>query len=321
MYEDVKLDYTNVLNKRFSDNKEKLIESFIEYYGKEYEDRIRSIYDNTTIVYYIGQNITNLINSNNLSYFELTPQQIELFEMERKLSNHTLTDGEKNEIRYVGSNKTDVFSNEELSAITNVIINTTNSNIPLKLLWTFNGRTNRFIFLPSYMWEDSSIIHEMNHHMTSDELLLIETENGNSHISISGLNIDGYNSSNEERIIEELLNEMSTIEITEIFHKKGGTYLEENINKNIPEECDYRKNFYLVEKFYTYFKDVIKKTRISGNKNLLLQTCGKENYYKLVNLINKYYNTGFTPEKAHELDQVFEAMVSYHNNIIDDNRI
>ena len=113
---------------------------------------------------------------------------------------------------------------------------------------------------------------------------------------------------------------MSTIEITKIFHSKGGAYIEENINKDILGESPYRKNFYLVEKFYTYFKDVIKKARITRNKNLLLQKCGKDNYYKLVNLINKYYNTGFTLEKSQEIDKVFEEMVSYYNNIIEDER-
>lgn len=321
MYENVKQDYTNTLNKRFSDNKEKLIEAFIEYYGEEYRDRIKSIYDNTTIVYYVGQNIMNLINSYNLFAFELTPHQKELFEIEKKLSNHTLTDEDKSEIRYIGSNKTDVFSDQELPAITSVIMNSTNSNNPLKLLWTFNGRTNRFIFLPSYIWTDSSIIHEMNHHMTSDELLLIESDSGNSHVSISGLNIDGYDSSNEERIIEELINDMSAIEITEIFHKKGGTYVEENINKAIPIESDYNKNFYLVEKFYTHFKDVIKKARITGSKNLLLETCGKENYYQLVNLVNKYYNTEPTPEKIDEIDKVYNSMVNYQKKIKSEERI
>ena len=242
--------------------------------------------------------------------------------MEKKLVSDTLTDEEKNKIRYVGSNKTDVFSNEELSVIINTVVNTTKSNTPKKMLWTFEGKVYRFIFLPSYIWTDSSIIHEMNHQMTSDELLLIEFEDGNnSHISISGLNMDGYNFSDEERIIEELINEMATIEITEIFHAKGGNYIEENIYEPILGESDYRKNFYLVEKFYKYFKNVIKETRISGNKNLLFQTCGKENYYKLVKLINQYYNTGFTPEKAEEINRVFKAMVYYYDNIKEDERV
>lgn len=319
MYEDVKENYTTILNKRFLDNREKLIESFIEYYGEEYRDRIRSIYDNTIIVYYVGNNITALLDTHNLWRTELNQLQNKLLKMEIDLSNSDLTDEEKENIRYIGSNKTDTFNNEELSAITNIAITTTKSNNALKLLWTFNGKTNRFIFFPAYLWKDSTIIHEMNHHMTSDDLVLVETDNGSSHIGISGLNIDGYGSSNQERIIEELINDMSAIEITEIFHSKGGSYLEENLSKkSIIGESDYQNNFYLIEKFYTYFKDVIKKARITGNKNLLLQTCGEENYYKLVNLINQYYNTGFTQEKSKEIDKVFEAMVSYRKNLIDD---
>lgn len=312
----IKLDYTNILNKRFLENKDKLIESFIEYYGEKHRDRIKVIYDNTIIVYYVGQNITDLINTYNLFEFELNLQQKEMYEMEKKLASDILTDEEKNKIRYVGSNKTDEFTNEELSVIINTVVNTTKSNTPKKMLWIFEGKIHRFIFLPSYIWTDFSIIHEMNHQMTSDGLLLIESEDdNNSHISISGLNIDGYNSSDEERVIEELINEMSTMEITKIFHAKGGTYVEENIKGDISEESNYRKNFYLVEKFYTYFKDVIKEARISENKNLLLQTCGKGNYYKLVNLVNQYYNTGFTTKKAKEIDRVFESMVCYYHNI------
>lgn len=116
MCKTIKANYTNILNKRFLENKDKLIESFIEYYGEKHRDRIRSIYDNTIIVYHVGQN------------------------------------------------------------------------------------------------------------------------------------------------------KISTIEITKIFYKKVETYIEENIKRDIQEESNYRKNFYLVEKLYTYFKNVIKEARISRNR-------------------------------------------------------
>lgn len=316
MYNKVKQDYTYELNKRFEENKEKLIESFIEYYGKEFEDRIRYIYSNTDIVYYVGQNITGLINSYNIFEYELTDQEKKILEMERCLSeSSSLTDEEKDQIRYLGSNKTNNFSDEELEQVTNTVINASKTNTAKKLLWTYRGRTNRFIFLPAYIWADSSMIHEMNHNITSDALVTLESDNGERDISISGLNIDGAEDSENERIIEELINEKSAIEITEIFHSKGGTYVEDSARKNIIGESSYRKSFYLIDKFYNKFKDEIKKARISGSKNLLLETCGKENYYKLVSLINKYYNTEPTTEKINEIDEVYNSMVNYQRKV------
>lgn len=321
MYNKVKQDYTYELNKRFEENKEKLIESFIEYYGKEFEDRIRYIYSNTDIVYYVGQNITGLINSYNIFEYELTDQEKKILEMERCLSeSSSLTDEEKDQIRYLGSNKTNNFSDEELEQVTNTVINASKTNTAKKLLWTYRGRTNRFIFLPAYIWADSSIIHEMNHNITSDALVTLESDNAERDISISGLNIDGAEDSENERIIEELINEKSAIEITEIFHSKGGTYVEDSARKNIIGESSYRKSFYLIDKFYNKFKDEIKKARISGSKNLLLETCGKENYYKLVSLINKYYNTEPTTEKINEIDEVYNSMVNYQRKVESEER-
>lgn len=316
MYNKVKQAYTYELNKRFEENKEKLIESFIEYYGKEFEDRIRYIYSNTDIVYYVGQNITGLMNSYNIFEYELTDQEKKILEMERCLSeSSSLTDEEKDQIRYLGSNKTNNFSDEELEQVTNTVINASKTNTAKKLLWTYRGRTNRFIFLPAYIWADSSMIHEMNHNITSDALVTLESDNAERDISISGLNIDGSEDSENERIIEELINEKSAIEITEIFHSKGGTYVEDSARKNIIGESSYRKSFYLIDKFYNKFKDEIKKARISGSKNLLLETCGKENYYKLVSLINKYYNTEPTTEKINEIDEVYNSMVNYQRKV------
>lgn len=315
MYNEIKKNYTNKVNRRFEENKEKLIESFIEYYGKEFEYRIRQIYSDTNIIYYVGQNITSLIDTYNIFEFELNNEEKKILEMEKCLSQESkLSEEEKNSIRYLGSNKSDSFTDEELEEITNILMSRS-KNTPAKLLWFFRGKANRFIFLPAYIWADSSIIHEMNHNITSDELLLIEGENKENYVAISGLNIDGYGSSNNERIIEELINEKSAIEITNIFHSKGGTYVEESANKDFAGESPYRKSFYLIDKFYNHFKDIIKKARISGNKNLLLETCGKENYYQLVNLINKYYNTEPTPEKNNEIDKVYNSMVDYQRNL------
>ena len=322
MYNEVKQGYTYELNKKFEENKEKLIESFIEYYGKEFEDRIMNIYSDTNIVYYVGQNITDLVNTYNIFEYELTNQEKKILEIERGLSESSvLTEEEKNQIRYLGSNKTNTFTDEELEQITNTVINASKTNTPKKLLWEYRGKTNRFIFLPVYIWADSPIIHEMNHNITSDSLFVVESENEERNISRSGLNIDGFKDSENERIIEELINEKSTIEITDIFHSKGGTYVEESARKDIIGESPYRKSFYLIDKFYNQFKDEIKNARMTGSKNLLLETCGKENYYELVSLINKYYNTEPTVEKINKIDKVYNSMVSYQRKVEDEERI
>ena len=142
MYNKVKKGYTYELNKKFEENKEKLIESFIEYYGKEFEDRIMNIYSDTNIVYYVGQNITDLVNTYNIFEYELTDQEKKILEMERGLSESSgLTEEQKNQIRYLGSNKINTFTDEELEQITNTLITVTKTNTPKKMLWRYKGKT------------------------------------------------------------------------------------------------------------------------------------------------------------------------------------
>ena len=51
----------------------------------------------------------------------------------------------------------------------------------------------------------------------------------------------------------------------------------------------YKDNLYLIDDFYTYFKEILKKARITENKNFLMKKIGKENYQQFLQLINKNY--------------------------------
>lgn len=88
----------------------------------------------------------------------------------------------------------------------------------------------------------------------------------------------------EDSIIEELINQKIAWEVYEIFFRRGG-----NLDYICPNGFEfYDRNMYLVNKFYKEFKEIIKESLITLNKNNLVERVGKENYEELVNMVNKY---------------------------------
>lgn len=137
---------------------------------------------------------------------------------------------------------------------------------------------------------ENAIIHEINHAITRDEVILIMEENQTiSSVHKIGLIVDVDTSyqNNNEIIIEELINDKTSQDITKIFKQKGGDLT--SFCLNIPFIYPYQENFYLIDEFYDTFKEYIKISRISDNKNALVERIGKTNYDNYENMVNSLY--------------------------------
>lgn len=144
---------------------------------------------------------------------------------------------------------------------------------PICKSFLYESKTYRFICLPILLVSEKILIHEINHALTTFFL----TKN------MAKIGINVYD---EEDVIDELLNERVSREVYEIFKKRGGDFSK---IKLVTFKDFYTKNLYLIDEFYNKFKDIIKETLITLNKNNLVERVGKKNYEELVKMVNKYY--------------------------------
>lgn len=125
---------------------------------------------------------------------------------------------------------------------------------------SYKSEICRLIYLPLLKVAEKEIIHELNHALT--ETFLTE----NIYFSKSGIEVDG-----EETIINELINERISFDICKIFKRRGGDFSKIKLNTFMDF---YTKNLYLIDEFYNKFKDIIKESYITINKNNLVQRIG-----------------------------------------------
>ena len=286
--------YNNIFSKKIDENKEILIESFVEYYGEEY--RIK---------------ITNSINSIIFAWF----RHRFLDELYKKYSRELQN---AKDIKYflsyainevIGSNCD--MNDERKNAIKREL-----SNSPLVLasnLTFFNS--NDFIEVvtfPIFITTDRVLFHEINHVVVRENMFYID----DALVRKDGLDVD-----TKYEIIEEIINELSARDITNIFHKMGGNIFDSKIRIG----NDYEKLFPIVEPFYDKYKNILKSARISLNHNELFKYIDKDIYDKYVNLVNKAFYIKRKYDKQHKRfvigKKVIEVAINYVNEMeIKDNK-
>ena len=138
----------------------------------------------------------------------------------------------------------------------------------------------KIIMLPMLYTEDSELIHEVNHAITSS--VFANIEGMVIPFTKTGLN----NTFDEETALEELLNEISTIEITKIFNDLGGNIFNDK-NCYIPLVSLYKKVLPLVNPFYFKYKDIINEARITENSNILYKYIDKDKYLEFKTFVSK----------------------------------
>ena len=96
-------------------------------------------------------------------------------------------------------------------------------------------------------------------------------------------------SDEKELIFEEVLNERSALDITEIFHQLGGSIYDDANSFDIKMKAFYRDLIPLIEPFYQQYKEIIKEARITSNANILYKYINKDVFNELKDLIGKIF--------------------------------
>ena len=163
---------------------------------------------------------------------------------------------------------------------------------------------------------DCTIIHELNH---AFELYTIDVNDKECKV-IYGWDDESFQFKKEQEyeqikytgitrkyeLLNEYVNDRIAEEITEIMHNQGN-YIFSKYQRN--DTSNYSIMKFLLEDFYSEFKDIIIVSRTNGNINYLYETIGKQNFEALNELTNQFYQEfGFGISS-----QI--ALVDYYKNV------
>lgn len=171
------------------------------------------------------------------------------------------------------------------------------------------------IGLPAFCVEDIDLIQEINHAIRSEIIGRKEDKEMeheyDEYIIKSGLMIDGDSS---KKKIEQLINGRSALEIYEIFKMKyNGKVFEKDIMSDVVI-YQYEKNHRIIEKFYTKYKDIIKKASLTNNMSHLLDVIGVDNFERLCDFINR--NKSNEEFNQNELNNILSEMESHKEKVL-----
>lgn len=294
-YDELKAQYDKIIQNTLKENESIIIESFVEYYGEEYRSLIKKKYKEITFAYYIDWEMISIVINEFIPEVE-NPEKFQIFkdfhQSHKKKTSFWTNIFNKNikhdklPENYVGTTNVSLVAKEPVQKL---LIQ--RFQMPSPACCTF-GTTHidRLITFQILCLSELDILHEINHALTRDMMSIVDY-NGLSYgyIEKMGLEIDsGESEYNTESILEELLNEKASVEIHQIFKRRGGKF--SSFCYDMLLGNTYEENFYLVDEFYEQFKPYIKTARISENKNALVERIGKETYERFVNLVNKYFS-------------------------------
>ena len=259
--------YNTLYIKNIDSNKDKLIEAFVNYYGEEYRIKISNKINEIIFTWFRHKFLdefyekygNNLNNGLDIKYF---------------------LDLDINEV--IGSTKDinsfyyqikDLVSNSHYIFASNITFFNNNNSIEV-------------VNFPIFLTTDKVLIHEINHVVVRDNMFYID----DCLIRKDGLEVDSKYS-----IFEEIINELSARDITNIFHNIGGSVF----NSKFEIGNDYEKLFPIVEPFYNKYKDLLKRVRISINHNELYKYIDKDVYDRYINFINKVFYIKREYDKTH----------------------
>lgn len=148
---------------------------------------------------------------------------------------------------------------------------------------------------------DSQLIHELNHVLETTLISLCE----DGCEFISGWDKVELILNEEETIVESLdenkakrkyelfnetINEMISQEITQIMHGKGNYVINTKDTAKIKGKSSYECTFFLIKEFYNTYKTEILRSRKNGDIHIIFDAVGKENFEKLNDVFNEFYD-------------------------------
>lgn len=266
--DNIKKEYSKKITNKIATYKDIILESFIEFYGDDYRSIITDRFDNISFLYYINDiTIFYIVNSLKQDYddkfknimFSL-PYIVYLIENNFYKQEVTLDNFYKlGTNKIVGSSDERLLLDEKLLMHSIAIVLRDKNENPYEVNLPFDNELKRIVALPIFSVDDKSLFHELNHAISSD----IVIKNGKSVVKC-GLEYD-Y----EKKYYNEVLNDMISSEIYNIFKKKcKDNILEDNIMKDVLIDR-YTDCYHLISNFYEQNKEKIKLSYIDSNMSLL----------------------------------------------------
>lgn len=298
----LKQEYASIIVAVLEQNKDILIESFVEYYGEEFRARIVSRYNQIVFSFCYAPKITDFMIKENPSLFANKDDFTKvLLDFHKAYQKSDILDN------IVWMSDDNVLS---IPIIRDILTEYLNDEYPECCHYGFAADSKRLVSLPILLLSDVDVIHEINHALTRDIIAyLVKDGYITNYVSKVGLSVDFIKPS-DEQLGEELMNELASREITKIFHRRGGDF--SKICLNLPLHDVYADNLYLASSIYGKFKDSLKVSRISDNKNAFVNQVGNSNYRAYVDLVNRYFitKTSVANEKYEESRRERDALIS-----------
>ncbi len=312
IFEELKTRYNVLVSETLERNKQTIIDSLVDYYGENHRNTIEHRYNDIVYAYYIDWETIDFIMKD-----YITPLNKSEYQSIVDLSNSREKKQSKLKKFFSWNNETRKDMPDNFIGITNEslldnprckreIIDCCRTGDPLSTSLGDHTNPYRIVSFQVLPLPVDAIIHEINHSITRFNLsYYVDKRKLTNIIRKTGISVTISSIKSDEVIMEELLNDKTALEITDIFKKKGGDLTP--FCKDIPFVFPYRKNFYLIDDFYNEFKSYIKEARITENKNILVNKVGKENYEELRNLITEYYTNDI--DKIEEIKKEAEPKV------------
>ncbi|MCX4364296.1 MAG: hypothetical protein OSJ70_00795 [Bacilli bacterium] len=285
--------YNALVKREIAKNKEILLESFIEYYGEKNRRVIESRFNQIVFAYYV--------DFDTIDYFIKTNENLQSEKYRPFLEfkdAHNDGSAEFNDkilpYNFMGITDERVLDND-------VILNKIKSRIQgknpfssyIRDPWT--KEITRLVCFELFSSSEQTVIHEINHSVTRDrefEFISEDWSRGGS-VEKIGLMVDDDDESIQDGLLEELINDKTSIEIAKIFKRRGGdlsSFLMGGVYMS-----SYELNYYMIDEFFQHFEEFLKDARIGDNKNNIIKRVGKENYALFCQKINRYYAVKDTP--------------------------
>ena len=271
-----------------------LISTFTKFYGEEYHGKIASVISNMHYTYFISESILALLNKRSFGISHKC-QRVAQYYIKYL-----------NSLKLKGINDIDELEKEILnkliakSSFDNDMLLHANfleflsSDYPIYTVICDQEEKNYYksIFLPIFVINLEVIIHEINHALMIDAIAFTDEEIIMPNLFITQESEELFNHYIADLVLEQYLKEKFPIPYA---------------LRRFDFVNQYEDFFFLIESFYYVFEQVIKKSIMTKNFNLLWKYAGKDDFYLFCSLIKKYYLQGGCTEE--ELDRLNELVL------------
>ena len=261
-----------------------LIHAFTKYYGEKYFSKISFVISNMHYTYFISETFLLLLSKKGMGISSKDKRVAQYYiKYLNSLNLERIQD--INQLEEEVLNKLIVKSSfdDEMLLYAN-LLELLASDFPIYTVIGDQEEKNFYkaIFLPVFVINLEVIIHEINHSLMLDAIAFTDDE-----VIMPSLFI--------YQEVEELFNHYITHLVLE-------HYLKEKFPvpysfRRFDFVNEYEEYFYLIESFYFVFEQVIKRSAMTKDFNLLWEYAGKEDFCLFCSLVKEYYLQGGCAEE------------------------